>query len=174
MRLDKYLKVSRIIKRRTVAKEVADKGRIKVNGILAKSSTDLKVDDLVEIRFGNKLLTVKVLEMKDSTKKESIEVKASEISAYMDYWVDISQYTAVSRISQILPELDELLDYQKKELEAATERSQSSAFWHTKLYDTVTDAINELYKNAKISNQVSKETFAELTELQREIMKKIC
>ena len=70
MRLDKYLKVSRIIKRRTVAKEVADKGRINVNGILAKSSTDLKVDDLVEIRFGNKLLTVKVLEMKDSTKKE--------------------------------------------------------------------------------------------------------
>ena len=49
---------------------MADKGRIKVNGILAKSSTDLKADDLVEIRFGNKLLTVKVLEMKDSTKKE--------------------------------------------------------------------------------------------------------
>ncbi|HFR3683252.1 RNA-binding S4 domain-containing protein [Streptococcus suis] len=70
MRLDKYLKVSRIIKRRTVAKEVADKGRIKVNGILAKSSTDLKVSDQVEIQFGNKLLTVKVLEMKDSTKKE--------------------------------------------------------------------------------------------------------
>ncbi|HFI0160882.1 TPA: RNA-binding S4 domain-containing protein [Streptococcus suis] len=70
MRLDKYLKVSRIIKRRTVAKEVADKGRIKVNGILAKSSTDLKVNDQVAIQFGNKLLTVKVLEMKDSTKKE--------------------------------------------------------------------------------------------------------
>lgn len=70
MRLDKYLKVSLIIKRRTVAKEVADKGRIKVNGILAKSSTDLKVNDQVEIQFGNKLLTVKVLEMKDSTKKE--------------------------------------------------------------------------------------------------------
>ena len=59
MRLDKYLKVSRIIKRRPVAKEVADKGRIKVNGVLAKS-----------VRFGNKLLTVRVLEMKDSTKKE--------------------------------------------------------------------------------------------------------
>ncbi|HGA1338756.1 TPA: S4 domain-containing protein [Streptococcus suis] len=58
------------MKRRTVAKEVADKGRIKVNGILAKSSTDLKVNDQVEIQFGNKLLTVKVLEMKDSTKKE--------------------------------------------------------------------------------------------------------
>jgi len=70
MRLDKYLKVTRIIKRRTVAKEVADKGRIKVNGILAKSSTDLKMNDQIEIQFGNKLLTVKVLEMKDSTKKE--------------------------------------------------------------------------------------------------------
>ena len=70
LRLDKYLKVSRIIKRRPVAKEVADKGRIKVNGVLAKSSTDLKIGDQVEVRFGNKLLTVRVLEMKDSTKKE--------------------------------------------------------------------------------------------------------
>lgn len=70
MRLDKYLKVSRIIKRRPVAKEVADKGRVKVNGVLAKSSTDLKINDEVEVRFGNKLLTVRVLEMKDSTKKE--------------------------------------------------------------------------------------------------------
>lgn len=78
MRLDKYLKVSRIIKRRTVAKEVADKGRIKVNGILAKSSTDLKVNDYVEIQFGHKLLTVKVLEMLDSTKKEDA-VKMYEI-----------------------------------------------------------------------------------------------
>ena len=70
MRLDKYLKVSRIIKRRPVAKEVADKGRIKVNGVLAKSSTDLKVNDQIEVRFGNKVLTVKVLEMLDSTTKE--------------------------------------------------------------------------------------------------------
>lgn len=70
MRLDKFLKVSRIIKRRPVAKEVADKGRIKVNGVLAKSSTDLKLNDHIEIQFGNKLLTVRVLEMKDSTKKE--------------------------------------------------------------------------------------------------------
>ena len=70
MRLDKYLKVSRIIKRRPVAKEVADKGRIKINGVLAKSSTDLKVNDQIEVRFGNKVLTVKVLEMLDSTKKE--------------------------------------------------------------------------------------------------------
>ena len=72
MRLDKYLKVSRIIKRRPIAKEVADKGRIKVNGILAKSSTDLKINDEIEIRFGNKNLLVRVLEMKDSTKKEDV------------------------------------------------------------------------------------------------------
>ncbi|HFH8700810.1 TPA: RNA-binding S4 domain-containing protein [Streptococcus agalactiae] len=78
MRLDKYLKVSRIIKRRPVAKEVADKGRVKVNGVLAKSSTDLKLNDQVEIRFGNKLLTVKVLEMKYSTKKEDA-IKMYEI-----------------------------------------------------------------------------------------------
>lgn len=78
MRLDKYLKVSRIIKRRSVAKEVADRGQIKVNGILAKSSTDLKINDTIEIRFGNKLLTVRVLEMKDSTKKEDA-VKMYEI-----------------------------------------------------------------------------------------------
>ncbi|MCK1215356.1 RNA-binding S4 domain-containing protein [Streptococcus uberis] len=78
MRVDKFLKVSRIIKRRPVAKEVADKGRIKVNGVLAKSSTDLKINDEIEIRFGNKLLTVKVLEMKDSTKKEDA-VKMYEI-----------------------------------------------------------------------------------------------
>ncbi|HFR2840380.1 TPA: RNA-binding S4 domain-containing protein [Streptococcus agalactiae] len=78
MRLDKYLKVSRIIKRRPVAKEVADKGRVKVNGVLAKSSTDLKLNDQVEIRFGNKLLTVKVLEMKVSTKKEDA-IKMYEI-----------------------------------------------------------------------------------------------
>ena len=70
MRLDKYLKVSRIIKRRPIAKEVADKGRVKVNGILAKSSTVLKINDEIEIRFGNKNLLVRVLEMKDSTKKE--------------------------------------------------------------------------------------------------------
>lgn len=70
MRLDKYLKVSRIIKRRPIAKEVTDKGRIKVNGILAKSSTNLKINDEIEICFGNKILLVRVLEMKDSTKKE--------------------------------------------------------------------------------------------------------
>ncbi|WP_159722323.1 RNA-binding S4 domain-containing protein [Enterococcus sp. CSURQ0835] len=70
MRLDKFLKISRIIKRRSVAKEVADKGRIQVNGKLAKSSTDVKVGDDVKIRFGNKVLEVKVAELHESTKKD--------------------------------------------------------------------------------------------------------
>ncbi|XBG81959.1 RNA-binding S4 domain-containing protein [Enterococcus cecorum] len=70
MRLDKFLKVSRIIKRRSVAKEVADKGRIQINGKLAKSSKTLKVGDILQIQFGNKTLEVKVLALQDSTKKE--------------------------------------------------------------------------------------------------------
>lgn len=70
MRLDKYLKVSRIIKRRTIAKEVADNGRILVNGRVAKSSTMLSVDDILTIHFGNKVVTIKVLEILESTKKQ--------------------------------------------------------------------------------------------------------
>lgn len=70
MRLDKYLKVSRIIKRRTLAKEVADNGRIFINDKVAKSSTKLEVGDRIKIQFGNKILEVKVLELLDSTKKE--------------------------------------------------------------------------------------------------------
>lgn len=70
MRLDKFLKISRIIKHRTVAKEVADKGRIQVNGKLAKSSTDVKVGDELRIQFGNKILEVAVEELHESTKKD--------------------------------------------------------------------------------------------------------
>lgn len=70
MRLDKFLKISRIIKRRTVAKEVADKGRIQVNGKLAKSSTDVKVGDELRIQFGNKILEVAIEELHESTKKD--------------------------------------------------------------------------------------------------------
>lgn len=70
MRLDKFLKVSRLIKRRTLAKEVADKGRISINGQQAKASSNVKVGDELEIRFGQKLVTVKVEELQESTKKE--------------------------------------------------------------------------------------------------------
>lgn len=73
MRLDKFLKVSRLIKRRTVAKEVADKGRIKINDKLAKSSSEVKTNDVIEIRFGNKIVQVKVEETKEFTRKEDAD-----------------------------------------------------------------------------------------------------
>ncbi len=73
MRLDKFLKVSRIIKRRTLAKEVADNGRIEVNDKIAKSSTKLETGDIIKISFGNKIVSIKVLALLDSTKKEDAQ-----------------------------------------------------------------------------------------------------
>lgn len=70
MRLDKFLKVSRLIKRRTVAKEVADQGRIEINGQTAKSSNQVKPGDDLLIKFGNRHLQVRVLELLESSKKE--------------------------------------------------------------------------------------------------------
>ena len=70
MRLDKFLKVSRIIKRRTLEKEVADKGRIMINGKVAKASSTVKEEDELTIRFGQKVVTVKINELKETTKKE--------------------------------------------------------------------------------------------------------
>lgn len=70
MRVDKYLKVSRIIKRRTLAKEMANNDRVKVNGKIAKSSTSVDVDDIITVTFGNREVTVKVLALLNSTKKE--------------------------------------------------------------------------------------------------------
>lgn len=73
MRLDKFLKVSRIIKRRTIAKEVSDKGRIAVNGRQAKSSTDVKVGDEMTIQFGNKTLELRIDKIVDTTKKDEAQ-----------------------------------------------------------------------------------------------------
>ena len=73
MRLDKFFKVSRIIKRRTVAKEIADKGRITINDRVAKSSTDVAANDVLVIKFGNKTLTVQVLQLLETTKKQDAE-----------------------------------------------------------------------------------------------------
>ncbi|MDI2585686.1 MULTISPECIES: RNA-binding S4 domain-containing protein [Psychrobacillus] len=70
MRLDKFLKVSRLIKRRTLAKEVADQGRITINGKVAKASSDVKAGDELSIRFGQKVVTASVDAIKDSAKKE--------------------------------------------------------------------------------------------------------
>ncbi len=70
MRLDKFLKVSRIIKRRTIANEACDAGRVSVNGKIAKASVDVKVGDEIEIRFGSNITKVRVLNLSESTKKE--------------------------------------------------------------------------------------------------------
>lgn len=70
MRLDKFLKVSRLIKRRTLAKEVADQGRIEINGVQAKASSNVKTGDELTIRFGQKVVKVKVENLRESTKKE--------------------------------------------------------------------------------------------------------
>lgn len=70
MRLDKYLKVSRIIKRRTLAKEVSDQGRILVNGSQAKASTTVKVGDELTIRFGQRIVTARVDRIQETSRKD--------------------------------------------------------------------------------------------------------
>ena len=69
-RLDKYLKESRLIKRRTVANEACDAGRVVINGKVAKASADVKAGDVIEIAFGNKSVKVRVTDVKDTVKKE--------------------------------------------------------------------------------------------------------
>ncbi len=70
MRLDKYLKVSRIIKRRTIANEACDAGRVSVNGRVARASLDIKVNDIIEISFGSKNVKVQVLNVAETVKKD--------------------------------------------------------------------------------------------------------
>ena len=70
MRLDKFLKVSRLIKRRTVANEACDNGRISVNGLVVKASYDVKVGDKIEISMGTRIVAVEVLEVADNVRKD--------------------------------------------------------------------------------------------------------
>lgn len=79
MRLDKYLKVSRLIKRRTVANEACDAGRVSVNGKTAKASQEIKAGDIIEIGFGTKNVKVEVLSVQDTSKKE----EAKELFQYL-------------------------------------------------------------------------------------------
>lgn len=72
MRLDKYLKVTRLIKRRTVANEACDAGRVQINGRPAKASTDVKVGDKITIGFGNKDVSVEVLDVQETIHKEDV------------------------------------------------------------------------------------------------------
>ena len=79
MRLDKYLKVSRIIKRRTVANEACDNARISVNGKPAKASYDVKVGDQIEISFGARTLRVEVLAVAEAVRKDDASAMYKEI-----------------------------------------------------------------------------------------------
>ena len=79
MRLDKYLKVSRLIKRRTVANEACDAGRVLVNSKVVKASYDVKVGDVIEIGFGSKAVKVRVDDVKETTKKD----EAKEMFTYL-------------------------------------------------------------------------------------------
>ena len=79
MRLDKYLKVSRVIKRRTVANEACDAGRVMINGKVAKASTEVKVGDRIDIQFGNREVAIEVLDIQETTKKD----EAKELFRYM-------------------------------------------------------------------------------------------
>lgn len=73
MRLDKFLKVSRLIKRRTVANEACDAGRVLVNDKPAKASASVKAGDKIEIQFGSKAVKVEVLDVKETVRKEEVE-----------------------------------------------------------------------------------------------------
>ena len=79
MRLDKYLKISRIIKRRTVANEVCDAKHVTVNGKVARASYDVKVGDIIEIRFGEKITKYQVLSVSEYATKEQASSMFKEI-----------------------------------------------------------------------------------------------
>ena len=79
MRLDKYLKVTRLIKRRTVANEACDAGRILVNGKVARASYEVKAGDVIAIRFGAKTLTVEVLSVTENVGKDAAAAMYREV-----------------------------------------------------------------------------------------------
>ncbi len=70
MRIDKFLKNSRLIKRRTVAKDACDQGRVFVNDKVAKAGSEVRVGDVIRVEFGNSSISARVLDIKDSSKKE--------------------------------------------------------------------------------------------------------
>ncbi|MDF7668921.1 RNA-binding S4 domain-containing protein [Lactobacillus sp. ESL0701] len=80
MRIDKFLKVSRLVKRRPIAKEMADQGRIKVNDRVVKSSYDVKVGDVIEVGYGSRQVKAKVCAIRETTKK----AEASELYELVD------------------------------------------------------------------------------------------
>ena len=79
MRLDKYLKVSRLIKRRTVANSACDAGRVMINDRPAKASADVKVGDVISVSFGNRELKVRVTDVRETVKKEEADAMYEEL-----------------------------------------------------------------------------------------------
>ena len=79
MRLDKYLKVSRLIKRRTVANEACDNGRISVNGRVVKASYEVKVGDKIEIAMGARTIAVEVIQVADNVRKDDATAMYKEV-----------------------------------------------------------------------------------------------
>ena len=79
MRLDKYLKVSRLIKRRTVANEACDNGRISVNGKVAKAGYEVKIGDRIEITLGERTVAVEVLQVADNVRKDDAGAMYKEV-----------------------------------------------------------------------------------------------
>lgn len=84
MRLDKYLKISRIIKRRTVAKEACEGGRVSINGKVAKPGTEVKEGDVIEIQYASKSLKAKIINITEHVKKENAQGMYEIISGEED------------------------------------------------------------------------------------------
>ena len=104
MRLDKYLKVSRLIKRRTVANEACDGGRVTVNGKVARASYDVKVGDVIALHFGERVLAVEVLDVSETAGKSEASLLYREENAQSTvlFWVRPS-YVIVWRALSLRP-----------------------------------------------------------------------
>ena len=104
MRLDKYLKVSRLIKRRTVANEACDGGRVTVNGKVARASYDVKVGDVIALHFGERVLAVEVLDVSETAGKSEASLLYREVNAQytVRFWVRPS-YVIVWRALSLRP-----------------------------------------------------------------------
>ncbi len=83
MRLDKYLKVARILKRRTVSKELAANQRVTINGKIAKPATEVKVGDVIEVTFGRRVIKIRVNEVKDNVRKNDADLLYQVLEEYL-------------------------------------------------------------------------------------------
>ena len=86
MRLDKWLKVSRLIKRRTVAQEACDGGRVSVNGVVAKPSREVKVGDVITVSFGSRSLKAEILSVQETVRKDDAAAMYREIGEHSDIY----------------------------------------------------------------------------------------